>query len=222
MKFDAIAFDLDGTLYAAWRFYIKTLPFYALKNLRLLSAFGLARNKLRKTGTVQLDFYDAQAAACAKLLNKPKEKTRRNLDKNIYALWQEKYKNIRLYPHALETLKLFRERGLKTALLTDFQIKERVADFGLSGMFDIELCSEDCGALKPHKEPFLRLSAALGVSAERILYVGNNFKCDIIGSKNAGFGAAALIRKQSASSKIKEMADLVFKDYRQLQDFVLN
>ncbi|GMO46000.1 MAG: HAD family hydrolase [Termitinemataceae bacterium] len=221
MKFDAVAFDLDGTLYPDWRFYIKIVP-SAIKNFRLMFAFRNARNYLRKTGETGGGFYDMQAALCAKVIGSNNIETRIKIISNIYDTWQKKYKNLKLYPFVPETLKLFRQRGLKLGLLTDFQLKNRLDDLRLSNLFDVELCSEDIGALKPHKKPFQQLSQDLETDPQRILYVGNNLNYDIFGAKNAGFGAAALLSRNPFAKKEKHrFADFVFNDYRQLQRFVL-
>ena len=61
----AVAFDLDGTLYPNYRFYIKLVPFL-VKEQRYLRAFGKARDRLRgEIGEDNLQhaglFYERQA-----------------------------------------------------------------------------------------------------------------------------------------------------------------
>ncbi|GMO26120.1 MAG: HAD family hydrolase [Termitinemataceae bacterium] len=218
--FDAIAFDLDGTLYADWRFYMKLIP-YTVINSPLLFAFGRARSTLRKSGDFG-DFHKKQAALCAEYLGITESEAYNKLQKNIYDYWPHKFKNIELYPHVLETLKLFKKCGLKLGILSDFRLKYKIENLNLENIFDAELSTGDVGALKPHKQPFLELAGRLNTNTQRILYVGNHYKYDILGAKNAGFGAAALIcRNPFKNLKNFKSADFIFKDYRQLQRFVL-
>jgi putative hydrolase of the HAD superfamily len=219
-EFDAIAFDLDGTLYPDWRFYIKIIP-YTVTNLPLLLSFGKARKILRKNEKFG-DFYKMQADLCAEYLGISESEAYNKLEKNIYNYWPHKFKNVKLYRHAPETLKLFKRCGLKLGLLSDFRLQYKVGHLNLRDIFDAEVSAEDVGALKPHKQPFLALAERLNTVPGRILYVGNHYRYDILGAKNAGFGAAALIcRNPFKNSKKLKACDFIFKDYRQLQRFVL-
>jgi putative hydrolase of the HAD superfamily len=84
------------------------------------------------------------------------------------------------------------------------------------------LCSELACRLKPDKKPFMELVRQMGLSPERILYVGNSVAYDIIGAKEAGLQAALVCCPLAALNRKKGGADFVFSDYRQLRKFVLN
>ncbi|MDR0408913.1 MAG: hypothetical protein LBH18_00745, partial [Spirochaetaceae bacterium] len=68
----AVAFDVDGTLYPDYRFFLRALP-QALLHPRLLAAFAAARRKIRKMDAAENTFYDLQASLCAKILGAEKE-----------------------------------------------------------------------------------------------------------------------------------------------------
>jgi putative hydrolase of the HAD superfamily len=216
-KFDAIAFDLDGTLYPSWRFYMRLLP-GVLLYLPMLSAFGKARGILRRRGETG-NFYQRQSETCAALLKGKPDFIKEKIDSLIYNSWPKHFKELKLYPHVRQTLDLFKQNGLKLALLSDFPLKEKLVNLKLDGFWDAEFCSEEIGALKPHKLPFDRLAEALNVPRDRILYVGNSLRYDIAGAKNAGLKAAHI--KMQPHGTGQERADFVFKDYRHLQQFVL-
>ena len=67
---------------------------------------------------------------------------------------------------------------------------------GRNGLvFPVILSSERARAYKPHAAIFGRLSRALGVAGEEILYVGDSPFADVTGAKNAGLQAAWINRQ---------------------------
>ncbi|GHV89352.1 phosphoglycolate phosphatase [Spirochaetia bacterium] len=222
-KFDGIAFDLDGTLYPNYQFYFRLLPFI-IKEHRLLIALGKARDLLRggAGGDFPADrFYDVQARLMAECLGgRPdpaavKDKTERL----IYRGWEPLFKKIPLYPHVLPVLREFREQGIALGLLSDFPPDIKIDYLGLSGLWDVQLCSEVLGALKPDPVPFRILAEKMGLPPERILYVGNSVSYDAAGARGAGM-KAALITPPFLRKYQHNRADFVFSGYRQLSAWI--
>jgi putative hydrolase of the HAD superfamily len=230
-KFAALAFDLDGTLYPNYRFYIRLVPF-VLRELRLLRAFGKARNRLRagegKAGGE--DFYGRQARLMAEILKKPPEELKEKVRRLIYRGWEPIFRKIRLYPHVEETLRILKAGGIKLGLLSDFPPEEKLKNLGIFELWDTVLCSEIIGELKPDPLSFGELARRMGLPPEKILYVGNSFPYDVAGAKRAGMGAAWINFGRKHPSPLKTgvetggppEADFVFSDYRQLGDYVLS
>ena len=69
----------------------------------------------------------------------------------------------------------------------------------------------------------LRVEAEkLGVKPEEILYVGNSIKYDVMGARNYGMKTAYLLKGFRKIFNIKcSLADISFKNYRQLKNIVL-
>jgi len=218
-KFSAVAFDIDGTLYPNFSLYLRLVPFM-FRHFKLLLAFGRARYSVRARQTPGVPVHEAQARAAARFLKEEVGAVRKKIDALIYSGWENLFKKIKPYPFVRETLEKLRLRGYKTAALSDFPIGEKLNYLKLGGLWDAGLSSEDCNKLKPNKEPFLALAEALKTPCNEILYVGNNFKYDVIGAKNSGM-SAALISKFPVSAKKRAKSDFVFRDYRQLQNFLL-
>jgi putative hydrolase of the HAD superfamily len=216
-KFDAIAFDIDGTLYPNYRFYARVAPL-SLAHIPLLSAFRKTR-KIMRSVPYDDDFYDAQARVAAGILRKDPALVKRKIDSFIYNLWQPHFQGLKPYRRVRETIESFRRNGYKTAVLSDFPVGDKLEGRNLHGIWDVELCSEAIGEMKPALKPFRRLADELCCLPERILYVGNSVSYDICGAKNAGMKAALIRRRLSFFGT--GGADFVFRDYRQLEQFVL-
>jgi putative hydrolase of the HAD superfamily len=225
------------------------LPFI-LKEFKLLWALGEARTRLRQSppeSPSECNFYELQARIMAELLNADPPAVQERTERLIYRGWEPIFKKVKLYPHVKETLAALKDGGLKLGLLSDFPPEIKLAHLGLEtywsqescrfqgtdrfqspagavgegGLWDTVLCSELCCRLKPDKVPFEELARLMGLSPERILYVGNSVAYDIVGARQAGM-RAALVCSLGKLRRKTGGADFVFSDYRQLREFVLN
>jgi putative hydrolase of the HAD superfamily len=221
-KFDAVAFDLDGTLYPNYQLNIRILPF-VLKEHRLLMAMRSARNLLHHLGEAEPsgeDFYAAQARIIAADLGEEAGAVQARIERLIYRGWEPLFTRIRTFRYVKETLDALRDGGLKLGVLSDFPPEQKLLNLGLGGYWEAVLCSEVTGRLKPDPLPFISLAEALGTDADRILYVGNSVSYDIVGAKRAGM-KAALVTSPWTSRRSRGNADFTFSDYRQLSLYVL-
>ena len=221
MKFSAVAFDLDGTLYPNFRLYARLVPFL-IKEHRLLRAFDKARTRLRRTGDYGGDFYERQARFVGEILGEAPDTIRERLEKLIYRGWEPYFKTIRLFPHVKETLETFRKGGVKMGLLSDFPPEKKLENLKLAGYWEAVVSSEMTGRLKPDPASFLELARKMGSPPGEILYVGNSVPYDVEGARKAGMKAALICTKWKKRRIAAGLPDFVFHDYRQLRDYVLN
>jgi putative hydrolase of the HAD superfamily len=230
---DGIAFDLDGTLYPNYRLYIRLIPFI-VKELRLLLAMGKARNILRdparaadvlcaaaESGSAGAVFYRAQARLMAEILGAEPETVEERTVRLIYRGWEPFFTRIAPYDGVRETLEDLRAAGLKLGLLSDFPPEKKIVAMGLDGFWDVQLCSELTGRLKPDPAPFRALAEEMRIPPERLLYVGNSVSYDVIGAKTAGMRAALIVSPLKKNRLATGNADFVFSRYRQLAAYVL-
>jgi putative hydrolase of the HAD superfamily len=224
MGIKGVAFDLDGTLYPNYRFYRRlVLSFFA--HPRFFGAFATVRHQLHRegTGTSLSAFLEEQSAMMAAILGEEKGLIRQKIDRLVYRDWEEKFSGIRLFPRVKETLAVFRQAGLTLALLSDFPPVRKITLLELEGYFDLLLSTEETGRLKPSTIPFAKLARTMALEPGEILYVGNSLRYDTAGSRAAGM-RSALIRRGILSTGYcpgTGGADFVFRDYRQLQEYVL-
>ncbi|HTX71539.1 MAG TPA: HAD family hydrolase [Rectinemataceae bacterium] len=223
MTLKAVAFDLDGTLYPAGALYIRAWPI-ALRNLKLARAFDETRRRVR--GTEATEACRVAGSACADELRRLQadytaaqlgwsaERVAAQLDEVLYRQVAECFGTIRPYRGAREALHRLRDAGLRLAVLSDFPPRRKLELMKLSDLFEVALCAEESGFLKPAPEPFAMLCSALGLRADEILYVGNSRRYDLAGAKD--FGMPVAIRAHHAAPG----ADLTFSDWKTLTDFV--
>jgi putative hydrolase of the HAD superfamily len=233
LEIDAVAFDLDGTLYPNYRFYTRII-FFAVREQRMLRAFRKARNTLRtaEEGDPLLgrEFYEAQAFLMAREINRnagpaEAEVMKRKIETAVYRGWEPLYKKVALFPHVIQTLSALKERGLKLGLLSDFPPERKIEFLGLSGFWDAVLCSEEVGRLKPDPKSFLAMAEKLGTLPERVLYVGNSRRYDIAGARNVGMKTALkvpfFLNFLKGGGKPADRENFAFYDYRHLFDYVI-
>jgi putative hydrolase of the HAD superfamily len=224
---EGVAFDLDGTLYPNYRLHIRILP-HVLKEFLLVSAFARARKIIRieqkkPSYVMPGDFYRFQAEITAKNLSISGENLKEKIDKVIYRAWEPPFKKIKLFKGVKETLGALREAGYKLGLLSDFPTEAKLELLGLNGLWNAVLCSESCGALKPHPASFKELASCLSLPAEKILYVGNSRAYDVGGAARAGMKTAWIKSPLFPGKGLKKpQADFTFSDYRQLRDYMIN
>lgn len=214
---DAVAFDIDGTLYPNHRVVLRLAP-KVLRNFRLVTAFRKARKLIRDI-EFEGSFFDAQAALIAKFLNEDEAECKARVEALIYRCWCDVFKKIKPFKNARAVIERFRAAGLKTAAMSDFPPREKLRHLGFEGLWDAEIGSEFCGKLKPHSKPFIRVSQALNIAPERILYVGNSVAKDIVGASAVGMKTALI--EPIPRLRGHGGALFIFRRYRELERAVL-
>lgn len=245
MGIKAVGFDLDGTLYPAWRMYAVSIDI-GMRHPRFLGAFGEARKVLRRRqasaygsaaggasgGAADKNtaawraadedaagskiFRQRQAELVAGFLGIDSASAFRAIDAIIYSTVEKKFASIRPYAGAADCLAALRGAGLRLGLLSDLPPTKKIELLGLGSYFDFLLCSEDFGALKPDPRPFRALAERFGAEPDSILYVGNKRHYDIKGAKAAGMRTAFIGRRPLPE------ADFSFRSWSDLAPWVLN
>lgn len=215
--FTAVVFDVDGTLYENWRMYLRSLPF-GFKHPRLVGAFSRVRRRIRKLRPIE-DFYRLQAELLAEELRLEPEASRRLLNETVYDEWERLLQGMPLSPGVEGLLETLRElHDLKIGVLSDFPIKRKLRLIGLEEGWDVALSSEEIGYLKPNPEPFEEVARRLDTPPEAVLYVGNSYRYDVLGSKAVGMLCAHYTRKSAPESR----ADLSFGHFQVLERWILD
>ncbi|OIH94674.1 HAD family hydrolase [Curtobacterium sp. MCBA15_001] len=102
-----------------------------------------------------------------------------------------------LFPDAIPVLDELRGEGYRIGLLTNGageQQRDKLAATGLDAAFDAVCVSEEIGVAKPDPRAFGLLLAALDVTANACVFVGDDAAKDVAGARAAGMRAAAVDR----------------------------
>lgn len=209
-ELEAVAFDIDGTIYPNRVMYRASLPI-VLSNLRLFRAFGHARRMVR-IEPPEADLRAETARIAARMLRSDPVATGARIGDVVYRRWERVLRRVPLYPGVPETLQALRIAGYRIGALSDFPVVTKLELFGIADLWDCVLSSEDTGYLKPHPEPFRRLAELLEAEPHRILYVGNSYRYDVLGARAAGMRTAHLARRPPRDS----LADLTVSRWDEL------
>jgi putative hydrolase of the HAD superfamily len=89
---------------------------------------------------------------------------------------------------AIEALTELRARGFATGVISNFDSRLRgiLGDLELAPLLDLIWLPSDAGVAKPDPAMFTGALSALGLTAERALFVGNDAERDLEGARAAG------------------------------------
>lgn len=224
-EIDAVAFDIDGTLYRNLVFYAKVLPHY-LKHWHFFKKFNKVRKMLRANQENEKgyeDFFGQQLELLAKELGTTREQAEKKLNDIVYEGLKPFFEKMNACHGAPELIHKLKAAGLKIALLSDFPPEQKGEVWGIKKDCDLLLSSELIGALKPSSKPFIELAEKLEVPVERILYIGNSHKYDVEGPKKLGMKAGWFVPWIRGKFGVKsKTADITFWHYSQLEKFIFN
>jgi phosphoglycolate phosphatase len=193
MSYDAISFDLDGTL-------VDTAGEIAEAVNRTLDEFGIAPRSLdeitNRIGNGLRELMLRQLAHI--LLEQPALADRVHADQ-VLARVDVHYAALvgtraRAYPGALDALAALRRAGVRTACVTNKDgayTHKLLAATGLQALLDVVIAGDTLAHKKPHAAVLQSAAARLKVTTERLAHVGDS-RTDIEAARNAGVAAWAV------------------------------
>ena len=224
-EIDAVAFDIDGTLYRNSSLYLRLVPHY-LANLRFFRKYNAVRKELRakpENAEGYTDFFATQKELLAQKLMCTPEQAEQQLDKIVYSGLEHYFRRIRPCTAALKLICRLKQAGMKIALLSDFPPEQKGEIWGIRKECDLLLSTEEIGALKPSEKPFKVLSDKLGIPPQKILYIGNSHNYDVAGPSKLGMKTAWFIpRIKGFFGCRSSLADITFCSYPQLARIIFN
>lgn len=214
MKFLAVCFDCDGTLYPPSLMRRDLLlcalgrPIFSLRYFMMRRAFRrLQKGRIFRPS---LSFAEREALLMAGrgdlLLSDGGERPPADgpaLDlwrgrlADFYAAMARKVENLRPREGVARTLRRLREEGVTVGVASDFPIGRKLETLGLEDLVDFKIDPARSGYLKPDKRCFDYLADCARINdadRARLLYVGDSFRKDYMGAAGAGMSAALLGR----------------------------
>jgi putative hydrolase of the HAD superfamily len=175
---DAVIFDLWNTLIAVDKAYS---PYPRIQRL-----FGTANEDdfrevmraewMTRAGVGVEEFYEI---ACARM-GRPNSAAERD---SFVMIWEDYLQHVEIVPGVEEILATLRERGIKTAIVTNTVEPSLrfVRKIELADRVDVVVGSSDCGFLKPDPRIFQLAVDELDVEPTRCAVVGDKLRTDILG-----------------------------------------
>jgi FMN phosphatase YigB (HAD superfamily) len=189
---DAWLVDLDGTLYMGR--WVK-LAMAAELALGGWGAVGVLR-RFRKEHELMRDEIDYDVASPFQLQIERTARARGVEPAEVERIvrlwmvekplvWVRRSKRAEL----LHEIAAFHDGGGKTALVSDYPARQKLAALGASALFDVVVASGEEGGpprLKPHPGGYLEAARRLGVAPERCLVIGDRDDADGAAARAAG------------------------------------
>jgi putative hydrolase of the HAD superfamily len=100
----------------------------------------------------------------------------------------------KLRPEAVPLLMKLRQRGVRTALVSDcwYELPAFLPDLPVAPLLDTCVYSVDIGLCKPHPRMYLAACDRLGVAPDECLFVGDGGSRELSGAQDAGISAVRL------------------------------
>ncbi len=101
-----------------------------------------------------------------------------------------------VYEDVISTLTEIKNRELITGLVSnaDRDITEMLKRLHLYTLLDVIVTSQEVGFTKPHREIFDAAVAKAAIKADEALFIGDQYKIDVLGAINAGMSGILLDR----------------------------
>jgi putative hydrolase of the HAD superfamily len=210
MAIEAVFFDAAGTLIKTARSVGESYAAIAEKyGMRVAPAELLARFRTCFDGSAPLAFPEAQPAS----INALEQAWWKQVVKQVFspfgpfaefeAYFEELFAYFAraeswvLYPDAEETLSALSERGIKLAVVSNFDSRliAILQGLGVAASFDGIFVSSSVGYAKPDRRIFDFVLKARQLTAENVLHIGDSLTNDVEGATNAGIKGILVDRK---------------------------
>jgi len=182
---EAIIFDLDGTIYnKKWLKLFFSLSY--IFNLSILLSYLKIRKQNIGIDCKTKDKFNVRIIEdLSKRTSMSHEKCKifiENFMQNFISILEKKYKPNN---NIIEVINYYHNKGVKIICLSDYSMaKERLLALNIDiTKFTLIKSSEDYGALKPAKTPFIKIAEELNIDVSKIIVVGDRDDTDGEGAR---------------------------------------
>ncbi len=125
----------------------------------------------------------------------------RELPQRLYSEFV-KYETYRLYPDALPTLRLLKERGVRLGVISNWEewLEQLLLHLEIHTYFAATTISGIAGVEKPDPRIFARALESLGVAPEEAAHVGDSLRQDVEGARAAGLLPVLIDRRGAGAT----------------------
>jgi putative hydrolase of the HAD superfamily len=187
----AVIFDLDDTLFAEWSYFES--------GLGAVADFLAGPDSGRRTAwreRLRADVAQNGRIGVFQRIPPPSGRSEGWIATLLH-VYRAHRPTIATFPDVAPFLQRARREGIRLGLVTDGKslVQRRKAEaLDLPNRLDAIVCTDDIDLPKPAVEPFLAVSALLGVSPEVSVYVADDPSKDFIGPRQLGMATIHLRR----------------------------
>ena len=192
MKYDALIFDLDGTLYRQFPvrvcMFLRLLSHYALrpKRVRELLLLRKYRQLREKRFSVEReDFGRIQMEEAARLCGLTPDKAY-----GVITSWMihKPLTLIKIFRRRrlIDAIKAYKKTGTMIIVYSDYPVREKLCALNLQPDYSYWSGDDVIRCMKPDSSGLSRVIAMLGLEGKNILYVGDRDDKDGECARNAG------------------------------------
>jgi pyrophosphatase PpaX len=208
-QFDAVIFDVDGTLTSTNNLIFETFRFVAkkylnknLSNQEIISLFGPPEDVILK------EWYGDKFE---------------EVKDDYYSFYRKNHHMADLYPGIIDILKFLHQQKV---LLSIYTGKGREAatitlkTLHVYDYFDLIITGDDVKEHKPAAEGILLFTDKYNLDKEKVLMIGDSIG-DIKAARSAGVKIASVVWDSYGKDEVIEMgADYIFHTVEELKDFI--
>ena len=226
----ALFFDIDDTLYNQLEPYARAFEkvFGGWITLDISDLFRRSRKHSDISYQLLLEGKISSERMFIYRIQKALEELGFHADDASCLEFQRRYEEYQGHIHVSEAMKRLLDRCLQTGIYLGV-ITNGAHDHQMDKVRTMQLVqwipeahiliSEDCVAAKPDARIFRQAEEIAGASAKACCYVGDSWKNDIVGAKQAGWSAIWLNR-HALPLPLDVTADAVVSDDEQLYDYI--
>lgn len=231
MPYKAVCFDIDGTLYPKSLMNCRLVRLY-LRHPVFVNAYMKNRKAFRRyqdSFKKDIPLFWREAMIIQNKSGKEPEtafneetyrKTYDKLQKFFYEPMKKMYEKTPLYDGVKETLTKLKSKGIRVGLLSDFPLFDnKLKGLGIEELVDFAISSDDIGFLKPSVHCMDKLLYNLNMDRTEVLYVGDSYDKDILGSKNANMDGVLVNSKKSQDQA--PLAKAVFSNWKDFDSWLM-
>ena len=178
-KVEAVLFDLDGTL-------IDSIDVYWRVFKEVLKRLGLPLGEKEKIIDTMLKGRNPWVDLFPEISNdKDILRKAKEVERDLWPWVYRKY--VRVFPEASDLLKKLKSMGIQTGIITSswFEEDDPKEILELKNVADVVVTKLDVKMFKPDPEPILKGCEKMGISPQKVIYVGDA-PVDIKAGKAAG------------------------------------
>lgn len=218
MKYKAICFDVDGTLYnektlkGIMTSFVVFRPNLNRKYGEMRKTFRQYQDNFESLGLANATMHEKEVAMMAKSAKVSINKAEKIVNR-YYTILERVYKKLGREETSVRLFEELKTKGYLIGVFSDWPLYSKLEQLGVAGFVDFASSSVDCGKLKPSAYCFEDMMYNLKVKPSETLYVGDSYSKDILGAVAAGIDAVMVgTTDREKYGKAKEV-------FRTLEDF---